>query len=270
MKKPSITIFGEGRVGSTLIKSFIQSGYSVKSSYGSSNFPNSIDEMGDFIFLCVPDRKIEGLAKTIGSEFQDLKGKTFVHCSGSLSSDILNSVSSNEVSFGSFHPIKAVTHGQNSFENVWFEIEGNHSTLETLKQIADDFNAHSFEISKEAKPLLHAAAVVSSNYLVTLLHIAVKISEEANIDAKTALQVLLPLSKSTLDNIKEKGINAALTGPIARGDTETLKKHQSVLSSNEALSGIYNQLGKLTVPITTDIDDNKKNEMLDLFNSEKG
>lgn len=265
MTKPSITIFGEGRVGTALSKSFKSAGFTMQSCFNSSSFPASYDDLGDLIFLTVPDGVIQELADKICNQFEDFEGKTIVHCSGTLSSKVFNSFEQKNANIGSFHPLKAVTHGQDSFENVWFDIEGDSTAVILLNEIAKAFNANSFEISIEAKPLLHAAAVVSSNYLVTLIQIAVQIAEVGGIDSKTAHQVLLPLAESTLNNINEKGIEASLTGPIARGDVDTLTKHQSVLKDQKSLLDIYNQLGELTVPLAKEIEESNKEEIEAMF-----
>lgn len=265
MNKPTITIFGLGRIGSALNNAFINSNYTVHSTFTSSEFPEKLDDLGDLIFLAVPDDKIEVLANKLSSRFHSFQNKKIIHCSGSLSSSVLQPFKKLQAFIGSFHPLKAVTEGQESFKDVWFDVEGDKEVTKVLEQISTDFEAHAFEISAEAKPLLHAAAVISSNYLVTLVDVAIKIAAKADINTKTALKVLLPLSQSTLDNINKKGINKALTGPIARGDIETIKKHQQVLAQHTSLLKLYNSLGNQTISIAEDVNDEQINAMKKLL-----
>lgn len=104
--------------------------------------------------------------------------------------------------------------------------------------------AKALQISPEAKPLLHAAAVVASNYIVVLADLVTKIAPEAEISESVALQALTPLMQNTLQNINELGVTDALTGPIARGDIETIRTHLSLLKEKPELLSLYKTLGR--------------------------
>ena len=137
-------------------------------------------------------------------------------------------------------------------------MEGDSQTLEILKELAADLKAFSFEIKPEAKPMLHAAAVVSSNYVVTIMKIATEIAKAGDIDPDDALKALMPLMESSVQNIKEKGFNDALTGPISRGDFFTVEKHVKSLKNYPDLLSIYKKLGSLTVDIAQLNEQSKK------------
>ena len=249
MTKPTITIFGQGRVGNALIKSLSDKGYEIISVFNRQTFPGNKDDLGDLVFLAVQDREIETLSNKIVERISGLKGKKFVHCSGSLDSSALNSLTKKGCTTASFHPLKAVTENDHSFKDVWSNMEGDQMVLCDLKMIAEDLEAHSFVIKPEAKPLLHAAAVVSANYVVTIMKIAVDIAEAGDINSEHALKALLPLMESSMMNIKEKGFEKALTGPIARGDFYTVERHVKSLKNYPDLLSIYKKLGSLTLEI---------------------
>lgn len=265
MPKPTITIFGQGRVGKALIKSLEEGGYNIVSVYNRSSFPKKVKELGEIVFLTVQDREIESLSKKIASSFSDLSNTKFVHCSGSFDASVLKDLSGLVGGIASFHPLKAITENDHSFKGVWFDMEGDRVVLKELNSIAKDLEAHTFEIKPEAKPLLHAAAVFSANYVVTIMNLAVQIAEVGDIDQDEAIKALLPLTESSISNIKSKGFEDALTGPIARGDLDTVKRHVKSLKEHPELLSVYKKLGSLTVDIAQ-LDDESKKKLKALLN----
>ena len=255
MNKLSITIFGMGKVGSALKKALHKSGYPIHSTFNRNTFPKDIEEIGEVIFLTVHDRDIKDLADKITAAFQSFKGKHIIHCSGTLDSSVLHSAVSIGAKTASFHPLKAVADNDDSFANVWFDMDGHQETLEVLREMATNLNAHCFEIKPEAKPLLHAAAVVSANYVVTLLKLATEIAKVGGINPEIALKALLPLTESSVSNIQEKGLEDSLTGPIARGDVDTIERHLMKLEQNQDLLNLYKTLGRNTLQLANKLDD---------------
>lgn len=265
MKKPSITIFGVGRVGGALEKSLSNSGYSIRSTFVRNTFPEKEEDLGDVIFITTHDREIAELANTIALKFSSFKGKYVIHCSGTLDSSVLQPLADKGAKTASFHPLKAVTKDNDSFTGVWFDMDGDASALTLLKKIAKDLEAECFEINPEAKPLLHAAAVVSANYLVALMKLATDIAKEGGIDPAIALKALLPLTESSLKNIKEKGFEGSLTGPIARGDVDTIQRHLLKLAANPELLKLYKVLGRETLNLVTNRNGNRIKELNNLL-----
>ncbi|GAH75655.1 unnamed protein product, partial [marine sediment metagenome] len=96
----------------------------------------------------------------------------------------------------------------------------------------------------------HAAAVIACNYLVTLVKLATDLWQTFKIPPHQATQALLPLMRGTIHNIDTVGIPQCLTGPIARGDTGTIKKHLDALQEIAPdLLPTYRELGRQTIPI---------------------
>ncbi len=269
MNKPSVTIFGLGRVGFVLKKALEDSGYQIKSTYSRNEFPKSMRDFGEIVFLAVPDKEVERLAQKIAYTFSNLEEKVFVHCSGALSSLVLHGTKKNGAEVASFHPLKAVTGNQSSFRGSWFDIEGDSKAVNMLNVIASDLKAFSFDILSESKPLLHAAAVVSSNYLVTLMKLAVDISTEAGIEKSTALKALLSLAESSISNIKENGLEDALTGPISRGDVETIEQHIMELNNHPELLKHYKSLGTYTLSLAKDLSEEKHTKLKEILKDGK-
>jgi predicted short-subunit dehydrogenase-like oxidoreductase (DUF2520 family) len=96
-------------------------------------------------------------------------------------------------------------------------------------------------ISPTKRPLYHASAVVVSNYLIALLAFGVRLMMEAGASEGDALAALLPLVHGTLENLEQLGVAASLTGPIARGDADTVRLHLARLSESDR--ALYSALG---------------------------
>jgi predicted short-subunit dehydrogenase-like oxidoreductase (DUF2520 family) len=127
-------------------------------------------------------------------------------------------------------------------------IEGDAGAVEVLSDAARAVGAHVMTIPTEGKTLYHAAAVVASNFLVALEHAAIRLDEAAGIDPGDAVRSLLPLVKGTVSNLESVGIPQCLTGPMARGDVETTRRHvEAIAQSLPDLLPLYKVLGLETV-----------------------
>ncbi|MGN8226605.1 Rossmann-like and DUF2520 domain-containing protein [Gracilimonas sp. BCB1] len=267
MKKPRITIIGLGNVGSALLNVLTKSGYEVLSvfnrseidpdlikkypdTYFSKGLPNNENKLGELIFLTVSDDAIESVATQLSERYTDLNGRNVVHCSGVHASGVLAPLSKSGASIASFHPMKAITPKTYTFENTWFDVEGDEAAMLSLEKLTDSIKAHMFRVEPKAKPLLHASAVVASNYLVVLAELVSKISALGNVPEETALKAITPLMENTLRNVKELGVTEALTGPIARGDLKTVKQHVESLKNVPELLSLYKTLGIEAVKIS--------------------
>ena len=176
-----------------------------------------------------------------------------MHCSGADSTEILQPARQMGANTGVFHPLQTLASVKQAIANIpgsTFAIEAEEPLLTTLKEMAESLHCRWIELKAEDKVVYHAAAVIASNYLVTLVKLADDLWETFGIPREQATQALLPLLKGTLNNIENVGIPQALTGPIARGDIDTVKKHLTALQKEapDALS-TYCELGLQTIPI---------------------
>ncbi len=255
MNKPTVTIIGFGRVGQAFYRSLPKAGYQVVSVFSKtphevsvfeSGFPVKKEQLGELILLTVPDDEIETVSAKLCNTFSSLKGKKIVHCSGTLSSDVLLNLKAKKASVATFHPIQAISVDTNSFASTWFDVEGDEDAIEYLGKLSNVLGSNILVISKTAKPFLHAAAVVASNYLVALMKTAEEIAEIGGIDKAQSMEALLPLMQSAINNIEANGTQDSLTGPIARGDVKTVKNHVEILQNHDQLLSLYKTLGLAT------------------------
>jgi predicted short-subunit dehydrogenase-like oxidoreductase (DUF2520 family) len=131
-----------------------------------------------------------------------------------------------------------------------FTVEAEEPLLGTLKDMATALDGHWIELKASDKVIYHAAAVIACNYVVTLVKLATDLWQTFNIPTPQATQALLPLIRGTIHNIETVGIPQCLTGPIARGDTGTIKKHLEALQKvAPAILPTYRELGLQTIPI---------------------
>jgi len=268
--KPVIAIVGCGKVGTALAKFLSEAGYGI-SGLASKSFssakrladltgagrfttiPWEITKKADIVFLTTPDSEISDTCSNIAFNEGFKRDSVVLHCSGALPSTILSSAKSCGAFIGSMHPMQsfALNEGDESpFHGIIFAVEGDAQALHIAIKIAVDLGADCISISMEDKTLYHAAAVVASNYLVTLLSLAFRLIEHAGISGSDTWKVLKPLIKGTLLNIEKAGIPAALTGPVARGDIKTVERHiKAIREKSPELLDLYNTLGFHTIGI---------------------
>jgi len=257
---------GAGTVGTALAVRLSSKGYQViavssrsqtsarklaRAVSGCRAFNNNqgVADTAELIFITTPDDTIASVA----SEIQWHRGQSVVHCSGALSTDILESAKKSGARVGAFHPLQTFAGVKQAIENIpgsTFAVEAEEPLLSTLKDIATALDGDWIELKANDKVVYHAAAVIACNYLVTLVKLATDLWQSFNIPQSQATQALLPLIRGTIHNIDTVGIPQCLTGPIARGDIETIKKHLDALQKvAPALLSTYQELGLQTIPV---------------------
>lgn len=259
-----IGFIGAGTVGNALAKALTKSGYKVTAISSlhlssaqklASIIPGckafttgqEVVDNTDLIFITTPD---DAIAQVVGS-LKWSPEKSAAHCCGAYSSKLLDAAQNSGASTGVFHPLQTFAAArEKNLKDVTFAIEAEGALKEVLKEIANTIGQGYIELEKEDWPIYHVAAVFASNYLVTLINIAQELWGKIGFSREEATRALLPLIKGTVKNIEEIGLPECLTGPISRGDKETIRKHLAVLrqKSPEAVPS-YCELGLKTLPV---------------------
>jgi len=131
-----------------------------------------------------------------------------------------------------------------------FALEAEEPLLNALKEMAIALDGHWVELKASDKVIYHASAVIACNYMVTVVKLATDLWQSFAVPPHQATRALLPLLRGTLNNIDTVGIPQCLTGPIARGDIGTIKKHLDALQEKvPSLLPTYRELGLQTIPI---------------------
>lgn len=266
--KPSFAIIGCGKVGTALATFLPQAGYrsagmaskSLVSAKHAADIAGTgmfseinwdISRNADIVFITTPDSVIAETCRQIAINGGFTDRSIVLHCSGSLSSRILAPARDSGAAVGSMHPLQSFASKQfpqNPFSRIIISVEGDPRAVSVARSISDDLGAVFTEIKTEAKTLYHASAVVASNYLVTLMDLAFKLISEAGVSEKDAFNIFKPLVEGTLSNIEKVGIPSALTGPIERGDSETIINHiTEIQAKRPELLSLYKQLGIHTI-----------------------
>ncbi len=219
---------------------------------GSPRVFNTLQEVADnaeMVFITTPDDAIA----TVAAQITWHPGQSVVHCSGSASTDILEPARRAGAQVGAFHPLQTLASVQQAIENIpgsTFAIEAEEPLLSILKDMATFLKGSWIVLKAGDKVLYHAAAVMACNYLVTLVKLATDLWQTFDVPTQQATKALMPLLRGTLNNIDNVGIPKCLTGPIARGDIGTIKKHLGAMEkSAPALISTYRELGLQTIPV---------------------
>lgn len=262
-----IGFIGAGTVGTALAVRLNSQGYQVAAVYDrlsqasadklaravsgcrTVNNSQAVADTADLTFITTPDDTIGQVA----SEIKWRPGQSAVHCSGADSTDTLEPARKLGARVGAFHPLQTFASVEQAIDNIpgsTFAIEAEEPLLTTLKDMATALGGTWIELKASDKVLYHAAAVIACNYLVTLVKLATDLWQTFNIPADRATKALMPLLQGTLNNIDKVGIPRCLTGPLARGDAGTIKKHLEALDkSAPAVLSTYRELGRQTIPI---------------------
>jgi len=262
-------IIGTGVVGTTLAVLLEKAGFecigvNTRSQFSYQRFTkylqkkhldlDEISQQADMIFITTHDGSIETVAAQLTEQKVIRKEKQlWVHCSGSLRSEIMCKDRSLPLHYLSLHPLQAFA----SIECALAKVAGTHFGIEGDSKYSEDFGEKLVKIlggiphriDPAKKTLYHAGAAAASNYLVSLAFLAVKLFGQAGIDQEEALESLLPLMQGACHNIEKVGLPGALTGPIARGDTAVVAKHlqempRELLETYKGLGRLALELGK--------------------------
>ncbi|MFC1899844.1 Rossmann-like and DUF2520 domain-containing protein, partial [Chloroflexota bacterium] len=203
----------------------------------------------ELVFITTPDDNIAPVVDGIRWR----EGQNVVHCSGAASTDILQIALAAGTQTGAFHPLQTFASVEQAIEIIagsTFAIEAHEPLLTILKDMSSALCGNFIELKAGDKAAYHTAAVIACNYLVTLVKMAGDLWQGFGVPQEQATHALLPLIKGTLHNIEAIGIPQCLTGPVARGDTETVRKHLDTLGNvAPALLPAYRELGKQTIPV---------------------
>ncbi len=277
--RPRIGIIGAGKVGKALALGLAASGYTVsavssrsmKSAYkladrlGSAvafENPQGVASAADLIFITTPDAAIAEVAAAITCS----PGLMVCHVAAAMPIEVLGPLREQGAMVGIFHPLQAIGSLSEAqiLPGVTFTIQAEEPLKTTLKEMASRLACRSVELSAADRVLYHASAVMASNYLVTLVDLAAGLWQGFETKER-AIRALLPLVRGTLDNIEYLGIPDCLTGPIARGDTSTVKRHlEAMVEDAPQAVKIYRELGLETIPIAAakgNIDQDKAAEL---------
>jgi len=245
----TVSIIGIGRVGGALALALDGKNYKIENLVARttgnaekvsrflqskpkiSNLESLNEINSEIVFITTQDSEISKVAEILKSKVSE--NSIIFHTSGALSSEVLNNLTENAV--GSIHPLVSISDaflGEKRFADAFFCVEGDEKAVEFAEKIVSDLDGKSFAIESKYKTLYHAAAVTACGHLVATIDAALEMMEKCGLEQAEAQKILLPLIKSTVENLETQNTAEALTGTFARADAETFEKHRATIEEN--------------------------------------
>ncbi|XMB85725.1 DUF2520 domain-containing protein [Mycoplasmatota bacterium WC44] len=287
----NIGIIGSGSVGTTLGLYFKDNKMLINGFYNNTllsaqesaeitntNIYDNLEKIilnDDLIMICVNDDSIKNIVNEIIDLKMDLSNKYFCHTSGVYSSNKLIELKELGATIASLHPVLSIpdkVSQVDSLSDAYFTFEGLGNNYKELKEFFDKLFNNLIEF-KGDKGLYHAAACVTSNYLNTLLSKALDMYIKSGMSKVDALKIMEPLVMGSVKNFFNTP-NKSLTGPIARGDSKTVKAHIESIKEldRDDLREMYSYLGMLTTKLAFEnkyINKEDNDKILEVINNEK-
>jgi predicted short-subunit dehydrogenase-like oxidoreductase (DUF2520 family) len=245
MKKPrrSVTIIGLGNWGTSLAHALEKVEVPL---YPAATLEDA-QLAADILWLCVPDAAIAPVTRRLAGRLKarrrKMTGQIVVHSSGALNAQALRAAAALGASVASVHPVMSFpTRTPVPLQGVPFGIEADSAARRVLNALVRRMGGRPFAIKAESKALYHAVGVLSSPLLVSHLIAAQQAAELAGFTPRQARELVEPIARATLENFFRKGAESSFSGPIARGDRETIRLHLQALQPHPMLAGVYRSL----------------------------
>jgi len=213
-------VIGKGRAGGSLVAALTVAGWTVLESVGRDDDVRGAAEGVDLLVIATPDAAIASVAAGV----TPVATTVVVHLAGSLGLAVL----APHPRRGALHPLVSLPNaavGAQRLQGAWFGIAGD----ELVTEVVADLQGRSFAVADADRAAYHAAACIASNHLVALLGQVERVAGSLGVP----FEAYLDLVRGTVDNVASLGPVAALTGPAARGDWDTIARHRSALDASE-------------------------------------
>lgn len=259
-----VGVVGPGRAGTGLALAWARAGYDVRLhgrrpkpvpaplslTVGADGAPPPWLSAVSVVVLAVPDDAVAPLARALARDGSVSANHVVLHLSGLLDHGALAALSKTGAALGSLHPLQTLVEpGQapGHLRGAWAAVEGMPRAVATAERLARDIGLRPFQLRAEDKPKYHAGAVFASNYFVVMEAIAQDLLRSTGLSEADAWSALAPLVAGTLDNLRTRGPLAALTGPVARGDADSVARHLAALDGSRR--ELYRGLGKAALDL---------------------
>ena len=215
-------------------------------------YNQDVADAADMVFITTADDFIAPVC----SGLKWRPGQTVVHCSGAGTVQALEGARQQGAHVGSIHPCQTFAGIEQAIANLpgsTFAIEAEDPVRATLTEMARALRGDIVYLSSEDKVLYHAAAAMACNYFTTIVKLATDLWRNFGKTPADGVKAYMPLLRGTLANMEKVGFPKCLTGPIARGDAATIRRHLAALEKYAPdVLPLYKELGRFTIPIGRD------------------
>jgi len=258
-----VFVIGPGHVGRGLVRAFRASGVEVVGLHGkrpsgvatsTGNIPADAAR-ANVVIVSVRDPQLDETLEEVilaANDGRIARGTAILHTSAIAEPAAFARLSAAGFPTGTFHPLVPFSDPEVSAELLrkgWIGVDGDNAARNASRRIAGHLGARVLEIPPGRKPAYHAAAVISSNFPVVLASVAGHLLHDIGIPDASAYQAVESLMSGALANMKQTLPDDALTGPVVRGDAETVAKHLRALQGQSAASEVYRALSAAAVEI---------------------
>jgi predicted short-subunit dehydrogenase-like oxidoreductase (DUF2520 family) len=261
---PVVGIIGPGRAGVGLALALVQAGYTVRLhgrrkktvpkplelTVGAGDEPPAWVAQAGVLILAVRDDAISPLAEALARAEAVRSDQVVLHLSGVQGQEALAPLVPSRAALGSLHPLQTISDPERAparLQGTWAAVEGMPRAVQAAEGLAQEVGMRPFRLSSKHKAIYHAGAVFASNYFVVVEAIAQRLLRHAGLSDAEAWQALRPLVEGTFENLTRQEPKDALTGPVARGDEETIRLHLTSLTRDDAL--LYRALGRAALEL---------------------
>jgi predicted short-subunit dehydrogenase-like oxidoreductase (DUF2520 family) len=203
------------------------------------------------IVIAVADDAIEEVASSLAAA--GFRGGLALHTCGARGPESLEELSSQGAGCGVLHPLQTIASPEQGLEalpGAAFGVAGAPAAVEWARGLVGLLGGTALQIAPERMPLYHAAAVLASNAVIGLVDAAAILMVSAGLDERQAIRALGGILRASAENAIAMSPTAALTGPIQRGDIETVRRHLRALAdSPPSVSGLYRAAGRHLVAV---------------------
>lgn len=200
----------------------------------------------DVTLLAVPDGAIAAVAGHLAAAAAPGEGRIVAHLAGSLGREVLAPFAERGFATAALHPLQVLS-GWRIPPGTSFAIEAPGAALPALRRIVADLGGEELHLPDGARDAYHAAAAITANLGMTLLAEAVDLMERAGLDRAEATQGLAGLLRGGLEASLDRGLPAALTGPVTRGDVDTIRRHLKLLRGDPEMLDAYRAVSLLAL-----------------------
>ena len=245
MESPSRTdrllIVGAGKLGRTIIHSFpdqiagvltrrpVEVSRLFSSEQIDISVASALEEINpatyNVIWLAVPDSVIDEVVERIVPQREEWENMLVIHSSGATSLSVLDQLKKRGAITAVLHP-NLILQGHDPFPShtIW-GLTSEDDVRSRLEVLLASYISFIIDVPDQNRALYHAAASLAANYPMMLFHIATEFYQAAGLSPETISRLVMEYMQESLRSVSERGLHDALTGPVARGDEETIRKH---------------------------------------------